>query len=1474
MPSNRFIGKPQMGSTMNGGLGIEKQYDYLHIPQCLPNELEFVVRDFRNKIVNMMNNGDGNNRNRLYSQTHNYRNFNFRLMILPKVKLSPGGSLDGHISAYLEAVPLENWPSNWVWINTRYTVTLVNQRDYRKSHFMSDIFNFKGENIIKKNPGKNLEFVSAGPEADRGWSEYFNLKTLLDSKSGFMDPTSETVVFRAGVYPITCEPTSYGKGNMDTIGTERSATGYVGLRNLGATCYMNSLLQSLYHIGHFRKAVYAIPLDVEQLSDPSDSNDSAQSPEGSSSKSSYSFSPEVQSNTNSPPSTSSPDIQFTNLPVMLLGNASSDAIDWSSEDARHLLVFESDMIMLNEGMTSLESIVSNVNNSDKQCNNNSNKNLNRISLALQTLFYELQTSSDAVSCRELLKSFGWDAADAFTQHDAQELNRLLCDRLEEEMKSTNVDGTIKALFEGEYENYIECLDVDCTSKRTENFYDLQVDVKGVNSLEESLEKFVEEEILDGDNLYEAEGFGKQRAKKGVRFQRFPPVIQFHLKRFQFNLQSMDMVKLNDYFAFPEVLDLSNYIQRGNEVSNRNISSKDKDLYVLHTVVIHQGDVHSGHYYAYIRPRPNMNWLRFDDEKVTVVSTSTAMEDNFGGYEYDVWDYLGNPDRDIPRRSKTHSAYILVYVKRDLASELLKEPIPEEINSDLVLKCRRETELLKTRKKLRYDINEHVRIQLIFSISYDISNNTRSKLSGLHNTVHSFPWNCIFKCPRDFPINQLHSELEKKFVRSRKSGNNQIGSNHTVDDTNNNLGSFLFLLENHDNRQNDGNIGASCLLFSTCISSSINGLGNRGYLNRNLSSGNVVLSDLCRRYHREGLWDSSCPTLYMCLYTPPEYDVVENGITLDESYMEEREKIENKLRRLDDGGYQVLLVLRYFDIFSSDINESYTHGSSINNLHNIGMIMVSQNTKLKDLNDYIFMEIKRGILLGRIHEVPHITDDSTKEYKFRICQEKIGDQGKLFPLLDPRYTINQLQLTNGSSLIFSWNLEDSVIKSRRDELQLSLLEIPSLSSSWLGQNIVTQSDQVSDLHDISLKLPEFPVLDFHYWFENQQNTVEISINIWDPLNLSLLFENCLQNMGTSDMEDKSPVSLSLNNTVTGSNCKIKIKEVHNIKLDLRWPILKTWFYICKVIHVDPRCLAIGRNGISSSDTVLYSIYKLLAENQYVQTVGHLLHQLYPNHHHSRTHNFSLIGIVLMDCTFSSLVDENKHIFCIDCMDQNLNLRSRYFVNANLFDSFGDIIKNIASGNCIVTQSGEDINKVFGSIDNLRFFEGSNSSSMFSIYREHDKIANMQSVRNQQNNRKTIYLSFFTDTLRLELDYTDEERRLLQQGDIYNVLIIQATKEMDSGGYALLITTPRNSKVVDIKNIVKEKLLLDEKVISRWRFYRYEQRAMEFIRDNEIITPRNINSTMNFYGFMPHVVLLAQHFQSNTLSKSHNSRPLRI
>lgn len=55
-------------------------------------------------------------------------------------------------------------------------------------------------------------------------------------------------------------------------------------------------------------------------------------------------------------------------------------------------------------------------------------------LALQSVFYKLQYSRTPPSTKDLTKSFGWNTYDAFFQHDVQELNRVLCEKLDDKMK--------------------------------------------------------------------------------------------------------------------------------------------------------------------------------------------------------------------------------------------------------------------------------------------------------------------------------------------------------------------------------------------------------------------------------------------------------------------------------------------------------------------------------------------------------------------------------------------------------------------------------------------------------------------------------------------------------------------------------------------------------------------------------------------------------------------------------------------------------------------------------------------------------------------------------------------------------------------------------------------------------------------------------------------------------------------------------
>ncbi len=73
---------------------------------------------------------------------------------------------------------------------------------------------------------------------------------------------------------------------------------------------------------------------------------------------------------------------------------------------------------------------------------------------------------------------------------------------------------INQLFEGHTYNYVQCVNVEYKSDRTESFMDLQLDVKGCKDIYASFDKYTEEEMLEGQNQYKAEGHGMQVGEEG------------------------------------------------------------------------------------------------------------------------------------------------------------------------------------------------------------------------------------------------------------------------------------------------------------------------------------------------------------------------------------------------------------------------------------------------------------------------------------------------------------------------------------------------------------------------------------------------------------------------------------------------------------------------------------------------------------------------------------------------------------------------------------------------------------------------------------------------------------------------------------------------------------------------------------------------------------------------------------------------
>ncbi|XP_026317623.1 ubiquitin carboxyl-terminal hydrolase 7-like isoform X3 [Hyposmocoma kahamanoa] len=105
-----------------------------------------------------------------------------------------------------------------------------------------------GEHLIRK-----LHHMYHGKEDDWGFAHFISFKDLMDPDNGFVKDDS-----------ITIEVHILAEAPHGVSWDSKKHTGYVvpcypGLKNQGATCYMNSLLQTLFFTNVLRKAVYKIP---------------------------------------------------------------------------------------------------------------------------------------------------------------------------------------------------------------------------------------------------------------------------------------------------------------------------------------------------------------------------------------------------------------------------------------------------------------------------------------------------------------------------------------------------------------------------------------------------------------------------------------------------------------------------------------------------------------------------------------------------------------------------------------------------------------------------------------------------------------------------------------------------------------------------------------------------------------------------------------------------------------------------------------------------------------------------------------------------------------------------------------------------------------------------------------------------------------------------------------------------------------
>uniref|UniRef100_A0A8C1V0X0 Ubiquitin carboxyl-terminal hydrolase n=1 Tax=Cyprinus carpio TaxID=7962 RepID=A0A8C1V0X0_CYPCA len=363
----------------------------------------------------------------------------------------------------------------------------------------------------------------------------------------------------------------------------KPAPGVTGLRNLGNTCYMNSILQVLSHLQKFRECFLTLDLcETEELLAKTNHSQGALTALGRMGRASGG----AFSKQNVPPSLSSAELVQPKEPR-------------SSARQQMSLCHE-----------------------------------------LHTLFRVMWSGRwSLVSPFAMLHSV-WNLIPAFRGYDQQDAQEFLCELLDKVQQELESDGprkhflipitqrklskqvlkVLNTIFHGQLLSQVTCLSCKRKSNTVEPFWDLSLEFperyhrmekpsaaacQRSCSLSEMLAKFTETEDLEGC-IYACNFCNRKRRKsshkplslseacKQLLICRLPQVLRLHLKRFRWSGRN-HREKIGVHVAFDQVLNIQPYCCSDAAPTPQ----REAYTYDLSAVVMHHGKgFGSGHYTAY------------------------------------------------------------------------------------------------------------------------------------------------------------------------------------------------------------------------------------------------------------------------------------------------------------------------------------------------------------------------------------------------------------------------------------------------------------------------------------------------------------------------------------------------------------------------------------------------------------------------------------------------------------------------------------------------------------------------------------------------------------------------------------------------------------------------------------------------------------------------------------------------------------
>ncbi|XP_070848624.1 ubiquitin carboxyl-terminal hydrolase 44 [Chaetodon trifascialis] len=433
-------------------------------------------------------------------------------------------------------------------------------------------------------------------------------------------PKTPSVIPRAAQTPVRRKQ-STKQGGSPFKRRPTVTPGVTGLRNLGNTCYMNSILQVLSHLHVFRECF--LRLDLTQALELLASAVHGQLAGKASSQSSLTQKKGFQTSSGS----------GAGLSGGASRGRSMELIQPKEPSSKHISL----------------------------CHE------------LHTLFQVMWSGKWALVSPFAMLHSVWQLIPAFrgyAQQDAQEFLCELLDKVQHELESTGKHTTtagvpqkrlikqvlsvVNTIFHGQLLSQVTCLACDQRSNTVEPFWDLSLEfperyhsnsresaAQASCHLTEMLAKFTETEALEG-NIYACDHCNSARrrtssksvllteAQKQLMVHKLPQVLRLHLKRFRWSGRN-HREKIGVHVSFDQLLNMEPYCCRepsakvgpcsGPSSPSSAGSPRPKHfIYNLSAVVMHHGKgFGSGHYTSYCYNTEGGFWVHCNDSKLNVCS---------------------------------------------------------------------------------------------------------------------------------------------------------------------------------------------------------------------------------------------------------------------------------------------------------------------------------------------------------------------------------------------------------------------------------------------------------------------------------------------------------------------------------------------------------------------------------------------------------------------------------------------------------------------------------------------------------------------------------------------------------------------------------------------------------------------------------------------------------------------------------------